>query len=185
MQEASIQVSDDEGLILGHAAQFCTAVFESSSIWIHGQPLLMLRVFFLLSFAVVDSDRQLNIKKVLVSGGSLDHRVAPQTLNEGVGEKIAILALDEAGRVSASAHQEQLKSPNHIAVVCKLFCCRVTPVCLGVLLAFLQRLSATVQVGVRTAGLCVGHRPQQEQHDVCHPGRRGLHWCLGWRIQEV
>ncbi|CAL8338453.1 unnamed protein product [Gadus morhua 'NCC'] len=45
------------------------------------------------------ASRQLNIKKVLVSGGSLDHRVAPQTLNEGVGEKIAILALDEAGRV--------------------------------------------------------------------------------------
>ena len=74
----------------------------------------MLRVFFLPSFSVVDSDRQLNIKKVLVSGGSLDHRVAPQTLNEGVGEKIAILALDEAGRVSASANQEQFKSPNHI-----------------------------------------------------------------------
>lgn len=44
--------------------------------------------------------RQLNIKKVLVSGGSLDHRVVPQILNEGGGEKVAILALDEAGRVS-------------------------------------------------------------------------------------
>uniref|UniRef100_A0A665VJ13 BTB domain-containing protein n=1 Tax=Echeneis naucrates TaxID=173247 RepID=A0A665VJ13_ECHNA len=43
--------------------------------------------------------RQLNIKKVLVSGGSLDHRVDPQNLNEGGGEKVAILALDEAGRV--------------------------------------------------------------------------------------
>lgn len=45
--------------------------------------------------------RQLNIKKVLVSGGSLDHRVVPQILNEGGGEKVAILALDEAGRVSS------------------------------------------------------------------------------------
>uniref|UniRef100_A0A8C2ZKE5 Inhibitor of Bruton tyrosine kinase n=1 Tax=Cyclopterus lumpus TaxID=8103 RepID=A0A8C2ZKE5_CYCLU len=45
------------------------------------------------------ASRQLNIKKVLVSGGSLDHRVIPQILNEGGGEKLAILALDEAGRV--------------------------------------------------------------------------------------
>lgn len=44
--------------------------------------------------------RQLNIKKVLVSGGSLDHRVLPQILNDCGGETIAILALDEAGRVS-------------------------------------------------------------------------------------
>ncbi|CAB1333636.1 unnamed protein product, partial [Coregonus sp. 'balchen'] len=45
------------------------------------------------------SGLQLNIRKVLVSGGSLDHRVDPQVLNEGGGEKVAILALDEAGRV--------------------------------------------------------------------------------------
>ncbi|KAG7240618.1 hypothetical protein INR49_026673 [Caranx melampygus] len=45
------------------------------------------------------ASRQLNIKKVLVSGGSLDHRVDAQILNEGGGEKVAILALDEAGRV--------------------------------------------------------------------------------------
>ncbi|XP_034553672.1 inhibitor of Bruton tyrosine kinase [Notolabrus celidotus] len=45
------------------------------------------------------ASRQLNIKKVLVSGGSLDHRVIPQILNEGGGEKVSILALDEAGRV--------------------------------------------------------------------------------------
>ncbi|KAF7653650.1 hypothetical protein LDENG_00080370 [Lucifuga dentata] len=45
------------------------------------------------------ASRQLNIKKVLVSGGSLDHRVDPQLLNEGGGEKVVILALDEAGRV--------------------------------------------------------------------------------------
>ncbi|XP_028985270.1 inhibitor of Bruton tyrosine kinase [Betta splendens] len=45
------------------------------------------------------ASRQLNIKKVLVSGGSLDHRVDPQILSEGGGGKVAILALDEAGRV--------------------------------------------------------------------------------------
>uniref|UniRef100_A0AAR2K568 BTB domain-containing protein n=1 Tax=Pygocentrus nattereri TaxID=42514 RepID=A0AAR2K568_PYGNA len=45
------------------------------------------------------ASKQLNIKKVLVSGGSLDHRVDPQLLNESGGEKITILALDEAGRV--------------------------------------------------------------------------------------
>ncbi|XP_067366528.1 inhibitor of Bruton tyrosine kinase isoform X2 [Channa argus] len=45
------------------------------------------------------ASRQLNIKKVLVSGGSLDHRVDLQILKEGEGEKVSILALDEAGRV--------------------------------------------------------------------------------------
>ncbi|XP_019711856.1 inhibitor of Bruton tyrosine kinase isoform X1 [Hippocampus comes] len=45
------------------------------------------------------ASRQLNIKKVLVSGGNLDHRVSPQILNECGGEKLSILALDEAGRV--------------------------------------------------------------------------------------
>ncbi len=46
------------------------------------------------------SSRQLNVKKVLVSGGSLDHRIDPQLLHDGGGEKLVILALDEAGRVS-------------------------------------------------------------------------------------
>ncbi|XP_030640268.1 inhibitor of Bruton tyrosine kinase [Chanos chanos] len=45
------------------------------------------------------ASKQLNIKKVVVSGGSLDHRVDPQVLNEGGGEKVSILVLDEAGRV--------------------------------------------------------------------------------------
>ncbi|KAM8870686.1 inhibitor of Bruton tyrosine kinase [Spinachia spinachia] len=45
------------------------------------------------------ASRQLNVKKVLVSGGCLDHRVVPQILNEGGGEKLSVLALDEAGRV--------------------------------------------------------------------------------------
>ncbi|KAL6488863.1 hypothetical protein MHYP_G00026040 [Metynnis hypsauchen] len=45
------------------------------------------------------ASKQLNIKKVLISGGSLDHRVDPQLLNESGGEKITILALDDSGRV--------------------------------------------------------------------------------------
>ncbi|XP_023668890.2 inhibitor of Bruton tyrosine kinase isoform X1 [Paramormyrops kingsleyae] len=45
------------------------------------------------------ASRQLNIKKVLVSGGSLDHRVDPQVLMDGGGAKVSILALDQAGRV--------------------------------------------------------------------------------------
>ncbi|XP_057690335.1 inhibitor of Bruton tyrosine kinase isoform X2 [Corythoichthys intestinalis] len=45
------------------------------------------------------ASRQLNIKKVLVTGGNLDHRVNPQILNECGGEKVSILLLDEAGRV--------------------------------------------------------------------------------------
>lgn len=46
------------------------------------------------------ASRQLNLKKVLVTGGYLDHKVDPQVLNEGGGEKVCILALDEAGRIS-------------------------------------------------------------------------------------
>ncbi|XP_047666724.1 inhibitor of Bruton tyrosine kinase isoform X5 [Tachysurus fulvidraco] len=45
------------------------------------------------------ASKQLNIKKVLVNGGTLDHRVDPHLLNESGGEKISILALDEIGRV--------------------------------------------------------------------------------------
>lgn len=45
---------------------------------------------------------------MLVSGGSLDHRVSPQMLNEGGGEKVVILALDEAGRVSEALHSFKL-----------------------------------------------------------------------------
>lgn len=53
---------------------------------------------------LVLSSRQLNLKKVLVSGGSLDHRIDPQLLHDGGGEKLVILALDEAGRVSDMRH---------------------------------------------------------------------------------
>uniref|UniRef100_A0A8C4E2S7 Inhibitor of Bruton agammaglobulinemia tyrosine kinase n=1 Tax=Dicentrarchus labrax TaxID=13489 RepID=A0A8C4E2S7_DICLA len=52
-------------------------------------------VYLLYNLIHCKNDKRL----VLVSGGSLDHRVVPQILNEGGGEKVAILALDEAGRV--------------------------------------------------------------------------------------
>ncbi|TRY71260.1 hypothetical protein DNTS_006990, partial [Danionella cerebrum] len=45
------------------------------------------------------ASKQLNLKKVLVSGGNLDHRMDPQLLRDGGGEKLVVLALDEAGRV--------------------------------------------------------------------------------------
>ncbi|XP_006025752.1 inhibitor of Bruton tyrosine kinase isoform X1 [Alligator sinensis] len=45
------------------------------------------------------ASKQLNLKKVLVNGGFLDYKVDPQHLEENGGEKICILALDEAGRV--------------------------------------------------------------------------------------
>lgn len=45
------------------------------------------------------ASKQLNIKKILITGGTLDHRVDPQVLRETGGEKVAILALDETGRV--------------------------------------------------------------------------------------
>ncbi|KAJ7406237.1 hypothetical protein WISP_134984 [Willisornis vidua] len=41
----------------------------------------------------------LNLKKVLVSGGYLEYKVDTQHLKENGGQKICILALDEAGRV--------------------------------------------------------------------------------------
>lgn len=53
-----------------------------------------------ISFSCVSLFRQLNLKKVLVSGGYLEYRVNPQHLKENGGQRICILALDEAGRVS-------------------------------------------------------------------------------------
>lgn len=50
------------------------------------------------------------MKKVLVSGGGLNHRAAPQILSDGGGEKVDILALDEAGRVSAFRIRENAAS---------------------------------------------------------------------------
>ncbi|KAJ6665824.1 hypothetical protein lerEdw1_001296 [Lerista edwardsae] len=44
------------------------------------------------------ASKQLNLKKVLVSGGYLDYRVAPQHLKENEGQRTSILALDQAGR---------------------------------------------------------------------------------------
>ncbi|XP_032999189.1 inhibitor of Bruton tyrosine kinase isoform X3 [Lacerta agilis] len=45
------------------------------------------------------ASKQLNLKKVLVNGGYLDYRVAPEHLKENGGQRICILALDQAGRV--------------------------------------------------------------------------------------
>lgn len=40
------------------------------------------------------------MKKVLVSGGRMEYKVDPEHLKENGGEKICILAMDGAGRVS-------------------------------------------------------------------------------------
>lgn len=40
------------------------------------------------------------MKKVLVSGGRMEYRVDPEPLKENGDEKICILAMDGAGRVS-------------------------------------------------------------------------------------
>lgn len=45
------------------------------------------------------ASRQLNLKKILVSGGFLEHKSDPQHLKENGGQKVCILALDQAGRV--------------------------------------------------------------------------------------
>ncbi|KAM5326360.1 inhibitor of Bruton tyrosine kinase [Glossophaga mutica] len=45
------------------------------------------------------ASKQLNLKKVLVSGGRVEYKVDPEHFKESEGEKICILALDEAGRV--------------------------------------------------------------------------------------
>ncbi|XP_069462415.1 inhibitor of Bruton tyrosine kinase [Ambystoma mexicanum] len=45
------------------------------------------------------ASKQLNLKKVLVSGGVLEHKSDPQHLKENGGQKVCILALDQAGRV--------------------------------------------------------------------------------------
>lgn len=45
------------------------------------------------------ASKQLNLKKVLVSGGRMEYKVDPEHFKENEGEKLCILALDEAGRV--------------------------------------------------------------------------------------
>lgn len=40
------------------------------------------------------------MKKVLVSGGRMEYKVDPENLKENGGQKICILAMDGAGRVS-------------------------------------------------------------------------------------
>ncbi|XP_006873335.1 PREDICTED: inhibitor of Bruton tyrosine kinase isoform X2 [Chrysochloris asiatica] len=45
------------------------------------------------------ASKQLNLKKVLVYGGCMEYKVDPEHLKENGGQKICILAMDEAGRV--------------------------------------------------------------------------------------
>ncbi|XP_056421935.1 inhibitor of Bruton tyrosine kinase isoform X2 [Hyla sarda] len=45
------------------------------------------------------ASKQLNLKKVLVSGGFLDYKADPQSLKENGGQPVRFLALDQAGRV--------------------------------------------------------------------------------------
>ncbi|XP_073445780.1 inhibitor of Bruton tyrosine kinase isoform X2 [Dendrobates tinctorius] len=59
------------------------------------------------------ASKQLNLKKVLVSGGVLDYKTDPQNLKENGGQPIRFLALDRAGRVfcwkSISASMKQCR----------------------------------------------------------------------------
>ncbi|XP_063493910.1 inhibitor of Bruton tyrosine kinase isoform X4 [Symphalangus syndactylus] len=45
------------------------------------------------------ASKQLDLKKVLVSGGHMEYKVDPEHLKENGGQKICILAMDGAGRV--------------------------------------------------------------------------------------
>ncbi|XP_053457593.1 inhibitor of Bruton tyrosine kinase isoform X2 [Nycticebus coucang] len=59
------------------------------------------------------ASKQLNLKKVLVSGGCMEYRVDPEHLKENGDQKICILAMDGAGRVfcwrSASSSLKQCR----------------------------------------------------------------------------
>lgn len=59
------------------------------------------------------ASKQLNLKKVLVSGGRMEYKVDPEHLKENGGQKLCILALDGAGRVfcwrSASSSLKQCR----------------------------------------------------------------------------
>uniref|UniRef100_A0A8B9SYT5 Inhibitor of Bruton tyrosine kinase n=1 Tax=Anas platyrhynchos TaxID=8839 RepID=A0A8B9SYT5_ANAPL len=55
------------------------------------------------------ASKQLNLKKVLVNGGCLEYKVDTQHLKENGGQKICILALDEAGRVSCVQSNNSMK----------------------------------------------------------------------------
>uniref|UniRef100_A0A7N4PKW2 Inhibitor of Bruton tyrosine kinase n=1 Tax=Sarcophilus harrisii TaxID=9305 RepID=A0A7N4PKW2_SARHA len=59
------------------------------------------------------ASKQLNLKKVLVTGGHMEYKVDPQHLKENGGQKICILALDQAGRVfcwkSVSSYMKQCR----------------------------------------------------------------------------
>lgn len=66
--------------------------------------------------------KQLNLKKVLVSGGYIEYKVDPEHLTENGGQKICILALDGAGRVfcwrtlSSSLKQCRWAYPRQVSI---------------------------------------------------------------------
>lgn len=85
--------------------------FKSSRFKLQSEISFSLVIFVYVGVNVfVSLCRQLNLKKVLVSGGHLDYRVNPQHLKENGGLRIYILALDQAGRVSCFS-----SSPHSIA----------------------------------------------------------------------
>lgn len=66
--------------------------------------------------------KQLNLKKVLVSGGCMEYKVDPEHLTENGGQKICILAMDGAGRVfcwrslSSSLKQCRWAYPRQVSI---------------------------------------------------------------------
>ncbi|XP_040595587.1 inhibitor of Bruton tyrosine kinase isoform X2 [Mesocricetus auratus] len=66
--------------------------------------------------------KQLNLKKVLVSGGCMEYKVDPEHLTENGGQKICILAMDAAGRVfcwrslSSSLKQCRWAYPRQVSI---------------------------------------------------------------------
>ncbi|XP_059124290.1 inhibitor of Bruton tyrosine kinase [Peromyscus eremicus] len=66
--------------------------------------------------------KQLNLKKILVSGGCMEYKVDPEHLTENGGQKICILAMDGAGRVfcwrslSSSLKQCRWAYPRQVSI---------------------------------------------------------------------
>uniref|UniRef100_A0A087WNN3 Inhibitor of Bruton agammaglobulinemia tyrosine kinase n=1 Tax=Mus musculus TaxID=10090 RepID=A0A087WNN3_MOUSE len=66
--------------------------------------------------------KQLNLKKVLVSGGCMEYKVDPEHLTENGGQKICVLAMDGAGRVfcwrsiSSSLKQCRWAYPRQVSI---------------------------------------------------------------------
>ena len=66
------------------------------------------------------------MKKVLVSGGHMEYKVDPEHLKENGGQKICILAMDGAGRVSIYLCKslvilfsvDSYRGPNNVKLCC-------------------------------------------------------------------